>query len=295
MTESAHFDAWTSFALEAASQAIDAVNRVGSAGVEVVAQREGDYRYWDPETLKIDQLLEDLFIDLLKERGIGAVVLSEERGKLELRPADPPEGMREKVYFVCDPFDGSLLYKRQIPAFWFTALAIYRLSGEPICAVVGDCASRSVDFADSNAAYNAKLVAGKPSEVKKLQPQPTDKLADAFIETYLMKPHYMYPAVGQLEPLLSQVKFILPNGGPSGFCDVAAGRVDIYLANKQPLVDVFPGLAVSERAGAVVTDYSGERVQFGDDINSRYNLVCSANQKLHDQVLEVLSQCKLSN
>lgn len=295
MTEMTEFDPWTCFALQTAERAIELVNQIGAGGTEVVSVREGAYRYWDPETLKVDQVLEDLYIEQVKEKKLSVVLLSEERGKLEITHDHPPEGMTEKVYLVCDPFDGSLLYKRQIPAFWYTALALYTLSGEPICGVVGDCSSRSVDFADRKAAYTAELAGGKLDKLKKLEPRDTQKLSDAFIETYLMKPHYMYPAVKALEPLLSKVKFIHPNGGPSGFTDVAAGRVDVYLAHKQPLVDVFPGLAVAQRAGVLVTTFTGEPPVFSDDINSRFNLVCSGNQKLHEEVLEVLSECTLSD
>ena len=286
MEEFDAFGPWAAFGLRTIADSIEMINRLGGRGTEVVDTRTGSYRHWDPETLKVDREAEDLFLDRLRQAGIRATVLSEEAGSLETAEGTPQPGLEEKVIFISDPFDGSLLYKRQIPAFWFTTLAIYSPQGEVKCAVVGDCAQRSVDFCNEQKAYTARIVDGKLADLRELSPNSTADLSSAFLETYLMKPHYMYPAVKTYEPLLSAVKFILPNGGPSGFTDVAAGRIDVYFANKQPLVDVFTGLAVAEKAGCVITDFEGNPVRFSTDINARFNVICSANAALHEQVLE---------
>ena len=39
-----------------------------------------------------------------------------------------------------------------------------------------------------------------------------------------MKPAFLYPTVEALRPLLGRARFVLPNGGPGGFVDVACGR-----------------------------------------------------------------------
>ena len=285
------FGPWTAFGLQTISDSIEMINEMGGRGVEVVDTRTGEYRYWDHETLKVDREAEDLFLDRLRKAGIRATVLSEEAGALTVAEGTPAPGLDEEVVFISDPFDGSLLYKRQIPAFWFTTLAIYTPGGQVKCAVVGDCAARAVDFCDDTTAYTARLVSGQLADVRELSPNDTGDLGSAFIETYLMKQHYLYPAVKTYEPLFGAVKFILPNGGPSGFSDVAGGRIDVYFANKQPLVDVFTGLAIAEKAGCVITDFDGRPVPFSADINARFNVICSANQTLHDLVLEKVRAC----
>jgi len=291
MTRFDSYDPWTAFALTCIRDSLVEVNRLGGRGSEVVrAGREDDYRYWDPETLRVDQAVEDLFIARLKEYGIQAVILSEEAQRVEIAPEQRKEELDEPIFFVTDPFDGSLLYKRHIPAFWFTALAIYGLDGQPRCAAVGDCIVGRVDFADSTGAYTGRFSGEGLVDVTSLNPAQTTELSQAVLETYLMKPHYVYPTVLTYEPLLRQVKFILPNGGPAAFSDVAKGRVDVYLALKQPFVDVFPGLFIAQRAGAVVTTFQGEEVTFTDDINRRYDIVCSATPALHEQVLAQLAE-----
>ncbi len=292
MAEFGQFDAWTAFGLAAIHEAVDLVNRLGGRGAEVVDTRTGEYRSWDPETLKVDREVENLFLAKLREAGVKATVLSEEAGTLTLAGGKPRKGLEDEVLFVSDPFDGSLLYKRRIPAFWFTTLAVYTPAGKARCAVVGDCAARAVDFTDGRKAYTARFEKGGLADLKELKPNATADLKSAFIETYLMKPHYLYPAVKTYEPLLGAVKFVLPNGGPSGFSDVASGRIDVYFAHKQPFVDIFPGLAIAERAGCVVTDFDGQPVSFTPDINRRFNLICSANPTLHALVLAKVKECK---
>jgi len=230
--------AWVRFALQLAGEAVNKVGKLApESGSEVVEERDkekGSYRYWDPETLRVDKELEEFFIDQLAEKGIDAIVLSEEVGSLKVEPRCAPEVELDRpIYFVSDPFDGSLLYKRNIPAFWYTALAIYTRPAraelaEPLAAVVADCSTRTVYFCDSHNSYEGRLnSAGGLSEVKENHPNNTTQLSEAFLETYLMKPHYMYPATEQFKFLFRGVKFILPNGGPSGFCDVACGKVDV--------------------------------------------------------------------
>ncbi|MFC2075667.1 inositol monophosphatase family protein [candidate division KSB1 bacterium] len=277
----------TKFGLDSVAAAFDLIDQMGERGVDVVEHRAGDYRSWDPDVLRVDKDVEDLFIARLNEASIRARILSEEAGD---KPLETGADDDDWVYFISDPFDGSLLYKRQIPAFWYTALAIYDSGGDVITAAVGACASRTVDYCDPTGAYTGHFVGGELKEVKPVKPRDTDELGAAFLETYLMKPHYLYPTVINLRPLLESVKFVVPNGGPCGFCDVATGRTDIYLAHRQPFVDVMSGLPVAEKAGCVITDYAGNSVPFEADIDQRYYIVCSANQGLHDQVLDILAR-----
>jgi fructose-1,6-bisphosphatase/inositol monophosphatase family enzyme len=285
------FGYWTALGLECIIEGMALINQLGGRGREVVSsERQGGYRYWDPETLKVDKATEDLFVQKLEERGVRGVFLSEEAGRLELAGGDG--GPEEAVYFVSDPFDGSLLYKRRIPAFWYTSLAIYSLEGRPLCAMVGDCIGWRVDFASESGSFSGKLRDGALVDVSQNRPNDTTELGQAFIESYLMKPHYLYPTAVQYEALLRKVKFILPNGGPGAFADVASGKIDAYVAFRQPFVDVFPGLAIAEKAGAIVTTFDGQPVVFMPDIDQRFDLVCSATAALHEKVLAEIAQIR---
>lgn len=291
---------WIKFALELAAEAVDQVAQLAPAeGRVVVEERDatpGSYKSWDPKTLRIDKQLENYFLEQLAEKGLEAVVLSEEAGRVVVRPRCAPEvDFDRPIYFVSDPFDGSLLYEREIPVFWYTALAIYTRPArpelaEPLAAVVADCQTRKVCFCDTRRSYQALLGPGrKLSQIQPITPNSTHQLSEAFLETYLMKPQFMYPAAEKFKFLFKDVRFILPNGGPAGFCDVASGKVDVYFAFRQPHTDIFPGLAIAERAGCSISTFEGKPVRFEEEVTKRYNLICCANERLQRRVLELLA------
>ena len=103
-----------------------------------------------------------------------------------------------------------------------------------------------------------------------------------------MKPAFLYPTATALRPLLERAHFVLPNGGPGGFVDVACGRIDIYLCWREALTEVFSAVAVAERAGACVSHWDGTPLRFRPDLHALHSLVCSANASLHEAALGAL-------
>jgi len=292
---------WTQYALKLAGEAVSRVDHISQrSGAEVVEIRDGaprTYRHWDTETLRIDKEVEGHYIDQLSRDGIDAIMLSEEAGRLVIKPKNrPQQAMSMPIYFVSDPFDGSMLYKRNIPAFWYTALAIYSrpeivAGAQPLTAVVVDLVSKLVQYCDTQGSYEGTIsVDGSVSNRRVLKPNATSELAQSFVETYMMKPPFMYPTSEIFKFLFTKVKFILPNGGPCGFCDVANGRIDIYLGHKQPHNDIYPGLAVAEKAGCVISTFEGRPVVFDDHIEKRYNVLCTCTDALHEKVLRLLAE-----
>jgi fructose-1,6-bisphosphatase/inositol monophosphatase family enzyme len=268
------------FVVRAVVAAVRHAHALGEKATDVIATRQAGYREWDPEVIRIDRELENIYLSALQQTGWRVTLLSEEVQQVEL----PGEG--EPLFAVCDPFDGSALYRRGIRAFWFTAFALYGADGNPLAAAVGDLLNNRVEFCDADGVFAASV--GNLATRQPLRPNRVTQLNDAYLATYLMKPHFLYPTVERFKALLSAVKFVVPNGGPCGFTDVAAGRVDIYLAVRQPMTEVFTGLPIALRAGCVVTDFEGNPVPFDPDIRRRYDLVCACTPELHQQVLALL-------
>jgi fructose-1,6-bisphosphatase/inositol monophosphatase family enzyme len=177
------------------------------------------------------------------------------------------------------------LYRRGIRAHWFSALGLYGRDGQPKAAGVIDHLSGEVVIADRAGAVSLAHLGGRAASVR---PSRTTALDGAYLETYMKKPAFLYATSTALRPLLEQVKFILPNGGPAGFADVACGRIDVYLAWNEALTEVFSAIHIAERAGCVITHWDGSPVRFRPDIQAVYSLVCSSNRALHREVLKVL-------
>jgi len=275
--------AWRAVVHEALGAAATAVRRLApTAGQRVVAGREAGYRPWDPDVLAVDTAAERAVVRALVGRGVRGTLLSEEAGE---RPFGRRLTPVEPVYAVLDPFDGSLLYRRGIRAHWFTALGLYGMDGTPRAAGLVDHVSGEVVVADPD---GAAAVARPGARRRPLAPSRATTLDGAFLEAYMMKPAFLYPTATALRPLIERATLILPNGGPGGFVDVAAGRIDVYLAWQEALTEVFSAVYVAERAGCVVTGWDGTSVTFRPDLHLLVSLVCSATPRLHADVLDRL-------
>jgi len=278
---------WRGIVLTALRAAHATVDRLApTAGQHVVAGREAGYRSWDPEVIGVDTATERAVLSVLKRHRIQGTLLSEEAGEKALTPrSDVPSPVSEPVFVIMDPFDGSLLYRRGIRAHWFTALGIYGRDGTPRASGVIDHTTGELAVADSTGAVRISRSGARPAP---LRPAATRTLDGAFLEAYMMKPPFLYATATALRPLIERAKFILPNGGPGGFADVAAGRIDVYLAWNEALTEVYSAAYIAERAGCVITNWDGSPLAFTPDIHAVYNLVCSANRGLHREVLAAL-------
>lgn len=289
----------TQFNLALVDEALDIIADLNdqNVGGETVEERIGEYKSWDPEIFKVDKDTENAVAARLKESGAPFVMLSEEVGRLEINI--DAEG--EKLFVVCDPFDGSYLFKRGIPDFWYSSVSFYNSDFDCLSCVVGDAVQKNVAFADSSGAYIGELECSGfkhkfqlNAEYRKSMGRGgiTD-LEKASIESYAMKPKkFLLPIVDNYRTVLEPFKFFLPNGGPYGFVDVAEGKIDVYFAPKQPFVDIFSGILVAEQAGVIVTDFDGNKVKCLDDVKSVHDVVVSENPTLHEQVLVKIAVCK---
>ena len=289
----------TGFNLACVAEALDTIQELNdqNVGGETVEQRIGEYKSWDPEIFKVDKDCEDGFRARLEERGTPVILLSEEVGRLPI-PEDTTDG---DMYVVADPFDGSYLFKRGIPDFWYSSLAFFGKDFSPLSCGVGDGVHKNIAFANENGAFIATVDGEGLKDKFQLNKayrdvmgrQDVTDLEKASIESYAMKPKkFCLALVDEYRELMEPFKFFLPNGGPYGFVDVAEGKIDCYFARQQPFVDVFSGIYVAEQAEVVVTDFDGNLVKCSDNVKGLYDVVCTTNQNLHDQVLELIAKCK---
>ncbi|MCM8814407.1 MAG: hypothetical protein NC937_03770 [Candidatus Omnitrophica bacterium] len=266
-------------------------------GWEEVEKRLGEYKSWDPDILKVDKDTENNYKKRLEEWKRPVIFLSEEAGRVEINT----DQQGEPLYVVCDPFDGSYLFKHGIKDFWYTSLAFYDKNFNPVCCSVADCVSGKIAYAFNKGAFLADIESGKISKEVKLDRKYRQQMGrpdvltmdGASIESYAMKPKkFLIPLVDRYRELMLPFKFFLPNGGPYGFVDVAEGKIDVYFAVKQPFVDIFSGIFVAQQAEVVVTDFNGNNVQCSDNVKSVLDVIVSTNQELHNEVLKKIKECE---
>lgn len=289
----------TAFNLACVAEALDTVRSLSdqNIGWEVVEKRIGEYKSWDPDIIKADKDTENGYWRRLEERGTPFIFLSEEAGRVDINPEE--EG--EANFVICDPFDGSFLFKHGIPAYWYSSLAFFDPNYQPATCAVGDCYPRVIAFADERGAFRAELDEDHLRHKVKLdrayreimgRPDVT-KMEGASIASYAMKPKkFLIPLVDEYRELLKPFKFLNPNGGPYGFVDVAEGKIDCYFALRQPFVDVFSGIYIAQQAGTVVTDFEGNAVEFEPDEETVWDVVATTNEELHEKILAAIARCK---
>ena len=253
-------------------------------GQRVVAGRAEGYRPFDPEVIGVDTAAETAAVAALRRAGIYGTLLSEEAGERPL-PRRRTGAAPEPVYVVMDPFDGSMLYRRGIRALWYTAIGLWASDGTPRAAGLIDHVTGELVLADGSEVRRWTRPGVRPDHPR---PAATASIEDAFLEAYMMKPAFLYGTSEALRPLLGRARFVLPNGGPGGFVDVACGRIDVYLAWREALTEVFSSVGVALAAGCVVTGWDGAPLVFRPDIHALHTVVCSANPRLHANVLRAL-------
>jgi fructose-1,6-bisphosphatase/inositol monophosphatase family enzyme len=253
-------------------------------GQRVVAGRAEGYRPFDPEVIGVDTAAEAAALTALRRAGIHGTLLSEEAGERPI-PRPRTRACPEPVYVVMDPFDGSMLYRRGIRAFWYTGIGLWGLDGTPRAAGLVDHITGELVLSDGS---GVRRWTRPRAQQDRPRPAATREIEAAFVEAYMMKPAFLYPTAEALRPLLARTRFVLPNGGPGGFVDVACGRVDVYLAWREALTEVFSTVAVAGAAGCVVSGWDGAPLVFRPDIHALHTVVCSANLRLHAEVLRAL-------
>ena len=274
---------WAELALQAVGAARGAVARLGeAAGRRVVAAHAEAYRADDPETIAVDEAAEAAILEVIRQAGVNATVLSEEAGEVRIA------GTGEPVFVVVDPFDGSALYRHGIRAFWYTAVGVLAADGRPLAAACLDLIHGTVEVAGEGKGFTARLEGSTLQDPVPLRPSAANRLQGARFEVYLMKPPFLRAAVDRVGPLLRAAGFVLPNGGPPGLADIAAGRVDLYVGLRQGPTEIFSALALAEAAGATVTDLTGQPLRFVPDMAATSDVLCAATPVLHREALQAL-------
>ena len=290
----------TAYNVAAVAEAMDAVWALKGteAGLKTIQTREGDWKSWDPDVYGVDEATEGGYIKRLKELNRSIVMLSEESDRVEINL----DTGGEPLYCVSDPFDGSWLFKRQLPLWWYTSLAFFKQDFTPLSTATGDVNQNLIAFADPSGAYLVTVEGNRLVDKRRLDEEyrrsiagnPPEDLGGACIESYGLKPKkFLKPLLERYGDLIYAFKMYYPNGGPFGFVDVATGQVDVYFAVQQPYVDVFSGLDIACKSGAIISDFDGNpfRLQT-DDCRTQYDVVASRNRQIHDLVLEKLASSK---
>ncbi len=240
-------------------------------------------------SIRADVEIENMAIEELKRAGIGRVLVTEEKGEVELsdqfvqkdkwsiraeRELEKGEGI-----VVCDPLDGSDNFGLGVP-FYCIALSFSRSRDydDIYFSYVRDLSHGDEFYADEKFAYknNKKIQTSRETRLERLIVEVDENKRGNYAD---------------LLPLLSRVKDIRRIGANVlGLCYLASGATQMFIdvRGSLPAVHV-PGMHIAQKAGAVITERDGKHLKISLDINEKLSFVASANRKIHEKALALIN------
>ena len=210
-------------------------------GREVVGRVPGRPESEDVE-IGIDSRCDAIFVESLADAGVTVRVYSEHGVDLV--------GSGEPEYIVAvDPFDGSGLYRRGIPAEWWSVASYFDGAGTPLGGAAVDILRGELYSA------NAEGVSVGPVDGagrRRVSPSDKGSLDDnVTLAAYLMQPSYLSEWASRTRNLLARYPGlrVWPNGGACIYPWLARGLVDAYLMFDEPRSEIDPGIGFAARSG----------------------------------------------
>jgi len=223
-----------------------------------------------------DAACQQIIIDTIRKEFPDAGFIAEE-GKDGAMFRQEPKG-NEKIWWVIDPIDGTNNFVHKILSFTVSIAAMH--DGSPIAGVVYEPTAEAMFAA----------VKGEKAKLNDKEITAGDEGINRFASIGL---------VGRFEEgvpkwacsLMEKTKF--RNFGTTALhiAYVASGSLAASLISYPKLWDIAAGDLIAEQAGAIVTDWKGEKI-FPVDLEN-YNKgtfqVLAANKKAHAQILKMIS------
>lgn len=202
----------------------------------------------------------------------------------EVPPYDIVIGNRHDASLVIlfDPVDSS----DSLAAAWGGAVALTAIhSGKIIAAVVGEVKSGDLFYA-SDGCQGAYIEYGEygilPGLPQQLTPSDCSDLGNAFGSTFALKSKGRWSKAAN--------RFSTSFGGSLPLALVAAGRINYVYKISQGYknVDLYPGMYIAEKAGAVCRKLDGKRISLRFHLHERNSFICACNNEIFNKVREML-------
>ena len=205
-------------------------------GSEVVGTVQGRPITEDLQIL-VDKACDELFKSIIANTGLPFDIYSE-HGHYKINHNSAPDYIA-----VIDPFDGSSLFRKGIPAEWWSVFSIFDNDFNPILG-------RAIDILRKEsyeAKYNSVSMKTTSSalDVRIRHSDKTSFESNIWIAAYLMDPSYLsewYPIAQNILAKWPSTK-IWPNGGSSIYPWISRGIIDAYLMFNEPRSEIDPGLS----------------------------------------------------
>jgi len=224
-----------------------------------------------------DKHCQDIIVSRIKENypDHGFIAEEGEQGKLFKQPPRGDSGF----WWAIDPIDGTNNFAHRIPLFAISVAVLYE--GKPVVGVVFDPATDSMFTAvqGQDAQLNGRRIQAGNEQI--------NKFSNIGLDSHLDLEGTIPP---WLDQLIKKTRFRNLGTTALQMAYVARGGMVATIINTPKLWDIAAGAVICESAGAVITDWQGNRI-FPLDLDSytgeKFRTLV-ANKKVHPKLVELL-------
>ena len=255
--------------------AIVAARLAGQRAMEELSFIKASVKNSTDLVTETDTRCQQIIIERIKETYPDHGFIAEEGDKNELFKQSPRG--TEPVWWVIDPIDGTNNFAHRILLFTISIAAVYE--GEPIAGVIFEPATDSMFSAvkDGDAQLNSRRITA------------SEEAMDIFSNVGLDS-HLGQTIPGWAISIMQRTRFRVLGSAALQLAYVAKGSFTAAVSTCPKLWDIAAGAMIAESAGAIVTDWRGQRI-FPLDLDSyqggEFQLL-AANKKVHAELLKLL-------
>lgn len=255
--------------------AIVAARLAGQRAMEEIDYTKTSLKSATELVTQTDARCQKIIIDRIKENYPDHGFIGEEGdgGKLFKQP---PRG-EDLIWWVIDPIDGTNNFSHRMLLFAVSIGVMYE--GEPIIGVIFEPATESMFTAvvGGEAQLNGRRITASQDEM--------DKFASVGLDS-----HFENGVPAWTCELIQRTRFRNLGTTALQLAYVAKGSLVATIANTPKLWDFAAGLVIAESAGAVTTDWQGQRILpiDLDQYSGQAFPILTASEKVHPQIVEML-------
>jgi myo-inositol-1(or 4)-monophosphatase len=222
-----------------------------------------------------DARCQQIIIDRIKETypDHGFIAEEGEQGKIFKQPPRSAEA----IWWVIDPIDGTNNFAHQMLLFTIAIATMYK--GEPIVGVIFEPATDSMFTAVKGG--EAQLNGRRITAAK----EPMNEFSSVGLDS-----HFDNGVPGWACEIIRRTRFRNLGTTSLQMAYVAKASLIATIVNTPKLWDIAPGTVIAEAAGAIVSNWQGEKI-FPVDLDSYEGSefrTIAANKKVHAQIVELL-------
>jgi myo-inositol-1(or 4)-monophosphatase len=255
--------------------AIVAARLAGQRAMEELNFLKVSVKNKDELVTQADARCQQIIVDRIKETYPDHGFIAEEGSEGKMFKQPPRSA--EPIWWVIDPIDGTNNFAHKMLVFSVSIAACYK--DEPIVGAIFSPATDSMFTA----------IKGTEAQLDGRRITASEEMMDVFSSVGLDS-HFDDGVPGWACEIMQRTRFRNFGTAALQLAYVAKGSLIATIVNRPKLWDIAAGAVIAETAGAVITNWQGEKI-FPVDLDSyegRQFQIIAANKKVHKELLELI-------